>query len=197
MPCTTCCWPRSADKTPEQRAALQSRLNDAAGRVADKIAGLGISRRTAQEILREASPAEADQASASPRSGDNRRRSARAGALCPPADRPRLDDYRAVSYPYRDPAAAPVSAARRRAAHSKASTATAALARLQTAMLDWIDDAETLDFPGLMDHLTKSGCRSEYEQVFASGALPLPALYRTGRHAGRSGRRIGGIFLDC
>jgi DNA primase len=49
-----------------------------------------------------------------------------------------------------------------------------ALARLQTALLDWMDGAETLDFPSLTDHLTKSGYSSEIDQVFANGALPLP-----------------------
>jgi DNA primase len=48
------------------------------------------------------------------------------------------------------------------------------LARLQSILLDWSDGAETLDFPSLTDHLTRSGCSSEVEQVFASGMLPLP-----------------------
>jgi DNA primase len=49
-----------------------------------------------------------------------------------------------------------------------------AFARLRTALLDWVDSAETLDFAGLVNHLGESGRGAEMEQVFANGALPLP-----------------------
>jgi DNA primase len=49
-----------------------------------------------------------------------------------------------------------------------------ALSRLRDVLLQWAETAETLDFASLTDHLTKSGCNSEIEQVLAAGAMPLP-----------------------
>ncbi len=48
------------------------------------------------------------------------------------------------------------------------------LSQLRDRLLAWAETAETLDFAGLMDHLTKSGCSSEIEQVLTAGAMPLP-----------------------
>jgi DNA primase len=49
-----------------------------------------------------------------------------------------------------------------------------ALSRLRDVLLQWAETAETLDFARLTDHLTKSGCNSEIEQVLTAGAMPLP-----------------------
>jgi DNA primase len=54
-----------------------------------------------------------------------------------------------------------------------------ALSRVRDILLRWAETAETLDFAGLTDHLTKSGYNSEIEQVLAVGAMPLPECAAT------------------
>jgi DNA primase len=49
------------------------------------------------------------------------------------------------------------------------------LDRLRGAMDSWSQNSETLDSAGLMDHLTKSGLESEIRHVLAEGSMPLPA----------------------
>jgi len=48
------------------------------------------------------------------------------------------------------------------------------MSRLRDVLLQWSETAESLDFASLTDHLTKSGCNSEIEQVLTAGAMPLP-----------------------
>ena len=51
----------------------------------------------------------------------------------------------------------------------------AALTRLREAIEDWAESAETLDSAGLTDHLTKSGFEQDVRHVLGSGTMPLPA----------------------
>jgi DNA primase len=49
------------------------------------------------------------------------------------------------------------------------------LERLRTAMDAWAETAAALDSAGLIDHLTKSGLESEVRHVLAEAPMPLPA----------------------
>jgi DNA primase len=49
------------------------------------------------------------------------------------------------------------------------------LERLRTAMDAWAETAEALDSEGLINHLTKSGLESEVQHVLAEAPMPLPA----------------------
>jgi len=48
------------------------------------------------------------------------------------------------------------------------------LAALRTALQTWAETADILDSPGLMSHLTVSGLQAEAEQVLAPVPVPLP-----------------------
>jgi DNA primase len=49
------------------------------------------------------------------------------------------------------------------------------LAALRTALQAWAETADILDSPGLMSHLTLSGLQAEADQVLATAPVPLPA----------------------
>ncbi len=49
------------------------------------------------------------------------------------------------------------------------------LARLREAIEDWSESAEALDSPDLIDHLTKSGLEENVQHVLAGAPMPLPA----------------------
>jgi DNA primase len=162
------------DKTPEQRAALRSRLDEAAGRVADKTLAWEY-RDELRKKFRESHQSKFYQGGSSVRFGDSRRVRAAPVRFV----RLQIDQTSTITERYRILTA---SLLRHpyllqdgyvRNAYESLSL-DGPLARLQTALLDWTGEAETLDFPSLMGHLTESGCSSEIEQVFAKGALPLP-----------------------
>jgi DNA primase len=48
------------------------------------------------------------------------------------------------------------------------------LSRVRGMLLAWADTAEALDFNGLMDHLTKSGCSADIEHILSAEVMPLP-----------------------
>jgi DNA primase len=160
------------NKTPEQRAALQSRLDETASRVADKSLKWEY-RDELRKKFRESHRSRPFQRDSSTRFGDNRRRTAAAVRFV----RLQIDQSSTITERYRILTAIllrhPYLLQDVRNAYESLSL-DGSLARLQTTLLDWTDQAETLDFPTLMDHLTKSGCHSEVEQVFAKGGLPLP-----------------------
>ncbi len=160
------------DKTPEQRAALQSRLNEAAGRVTDKSLAWEY-REELRKKFRESHRPRFNPGGNSVRFGDSRRKPVAPVRFI----RLQIDQSSTITERYRILTAIllrhPYLLNDVRGAFESLSF-DGALGRLQRAMLEWTDDAETLDFPGLMDHLTKSGCSSEIEQVFAKGGLPLP-----------------------
>jgi len=54
------------------------------------------------------------------------------------------------------------------------------LVRLGDALIAWAETAETLDSAGLIDHLTKSGYSSDLEHILTAGAMPLPACASPG-----------------
>jgi DNA primase len=162
------------DKTPEHRAALRSRLDEAAGRVADKMLAWEY-RDELRKKFRESHQSKFYQGGSSVRFGDSRRvRAAPVRFVRLQIDRTSTitERYRILTasllrHPYL------LQDGYVRNAYESLSL-DGPLARLQTALLDWTGEAETLDFPSLMGHLTESGCSSEIEQVFAKGALPLP-----------------------
>jgi DNA primase len=160
------------DKTPEQRAALQSRLHDAAGRVADKSLAWEY-RDELRKKFRESHRARPYERGTSARFGDNRRQPAAPVRFV----RLPIDQTSTITERYRILTAIllrhPYLLQDVRDAYESLNL-DGPLARLQRTLLEWTDDAETLDFPSLMDHLTKSGCRSEIAQVLANGTLPLP-----------------------
>ncbi len=53
------------------------------------------------------------------------------------------------------------------------------LSRLRVRLLAWAETADSLDFEGLMDHLTESGCGAEIEHVLTAGTMPLPECAAT------------------
>ncbi|HVZ09641.1 DNA primase [Rhodopila sp.] len=55
-----------------------------------------------------------------------------------------------------------------------------ALARVRDALFAWAETAETLDSEGAIAHLTEFGRSSDFEQVLAAGAMPLPACAQPG-----------------
>jgi DNA primase len=161
----------AGDQTPEQRAALRSRLIEAAGRIADKSLA-GEYRRVLLDRFFSAR-------------GQGR-----------PRDTP-------SRFAGRRPAPQPVRFVRAQIDHSVTNsewsriltaillhhpyllhdvqTAYATLVlddrltAVRDALLAWAENAETLDFAGLMDHLTKSGCSVDIERILSAGAMPLPA----------------------
>ncbi len=159
------------DKTAEQRAAAQSRLEEAAGRVADK----SLSWEYRQELRKKFRD------SHRPRRSEgkwDKRRDAFgiASSLRAPRPAPRLDDsvsertriltaillrhpflLHDIGHAYHTLPVEP------------------ALARLREAIEIWAESAESLDSGGLMDHLTKSGFERDVEHVLATAPLPLPA----------------------
>jgi DNA primase len=160
------------DKTPEQRAALQTRLNEAAGRVADRTLAWEY-RDELRKKFRESHRSKPFQGGNPARFGDNRRKPVAPVRFV----RPQIDQTSTIAERYRILTAIllrhPYLLQDVRNAYESLNLG-GALARLQTTLLDWSDGAETLDFPSLTDHLTKSGCSAEMEQVFAKGTLPLP-----------------------
>jgi DNA primase len=53
------------------------------------------------------------------------------------------------------------------------------LSRLRDAVIEWSDAAEELDSSGLADHLLRSGLSSEAAMTLASAPMPLPACAAT------------------
>ena len=159
------------DRTAEQRAAAQARLEDAAGKVADKT----LSREYRQELRRKFR----DNHRPAPRpvrKWDNRRETLGIpGTLRPPRPIPRADGAASersriltailLRHPY---LLNDVGHAYSRLALEPP------LSRVRNAIEDWAEIAETLDSAGLMDHLTKSGFEHDVQQALAASAMPLP-----------------------
>jgi DNA primase len=160
------------DKTPEQRAALQSRLNEAAARVQDKTLAWEY-RDEFRKKFRESHRPGNRRSSVSAAFSDRHRKSPAPVRFV----RLQINQASTITERYRILTAIllrhPYLLQDVRDAYESLNL-DGPLARLQTTLLDWTDDTETLEFSSLMDHLTKSGCSSEVEHIFARGMLPLP-----------------------
>jgi DNA primase len=158
----------SGDTTPEQRAALRSRLIEAAGKIGDKALASEYRRVLLDRFF--------------------------AGTRRPPVARMRSGKGISAALPPRF-VRVPIDQAATATEWSRILTAIllrhpfllhdvhnayvtlpldGPLARLRDTLIAWSDGAETLDSEELIAHLTKSGCIADLEQVFAVGALPLP-----------------------
>jgi DNA primase len=159
------------DRTAEQRAAAQSRFEEAAGRVADK----ALSWEYRQELRKKF------RENHLPRRWDGNRGRRRdslgiASGLRAPRPVPRQDNAAAerariltaivLRHPFllHDVGHAYLSL-----------TMDPALARLRHAVEIWAESAQTLDSAGLMDHLTKSGFEHDVQCALAEAPMPLPA----------------------
>ena len=154
------------DATPEQRAAFLARLDQAAGRIADK--ALAAEYR---EALRGRFYAA--------------RRLKRGGRTGGPAAAP----VRTVVRPRPAPEAVVIERSRILTAvllrhptllheveHAYAGLELPQpLDRLRDALCEWANTADVLDSQALTDHLTNSGLQAEVEQALAAVPVPLPA----------------------
>jgi DNA primase len=174
------------EKTPEQRAAFRTRLEEAARRIPDKsLAGeyrsvlldrFFAERRNGQTGRRP----DGRQQDGRPPGG--RHQAGRALGTQPPAQ----------NFPRPHPTTDGVSSERARiltaillhhpdllhdVEHAYAGLDLApALSRLRDVVLDWAGGAGVLDSGHLIDHLTLSGLAAEVEYVLAAVPVPLPAF---------------------
>lgn len=159
------------DRTAEQRAAAQARLEDAAGKVADKTLSWEYRQELRQKFRENHRPPPRPV-----RKWDNRRETLGIpGTLRPPRPIPRADGAASersriltailLRHPY---LLNDVGHAYSRLALEPP------LSRVRNAIEDWAEIAETLDSAGLMDHLTKSGFEHDVQQALAASAMPLP-----------------------
>lgn len=160
------------EATPEQRAALRSKLVEAANRIGDKSLASEYRRVLLDKFF----------GIRQPRARTSRgEATTRGGARRPPpqtrflrvqidhtttsAQSSRILTAILLRHPFLLP----------EVRHAYASLVLeGVLSRLRDSLLAWADTAESLDFTGLMDHLTESGYSSEIEQVLAAGVMPLP-----------------------
>jgi DNA primase len=160
------------DATPEQRAALRTRLEEAAKRIPDKsLAGeyrsvlldrFFASRRRDQKGIRSAWRGTAPNQAVPTRTGP--RPAADAGAIA--AERARILTAILLRHPelFHD------------VEHAYAGLdLDPPLSDLRDAINEWALHAEVLDSQALMDHLDGFGLRTEVERVLAGTPVPLPA----------------------
>jgi DNA primase len=147
--------------TPEQRAAFRARLEQAAGRIADKSLASEYRRALLDRFFAERS---------------------RRGATHPPrgatAPRPIPDAAGATAERYRTLLAILLRHPNLLPDIEEALGTLdlpPPLARLRTAILDWSVASETLDSAGLLTQLTLSGLDGDVVQTLASVPVPLPA----------------------
>jgi DNA primase len=153
----------SAVQTPEQRAAFRTRLEDAAGRIADRSLGSEYRRAWLDRFFtRPAAPRRGVRAASPPLLVQRTRPS--------PGNAARERARAMVAILLRHPKLLPdVEEA------FGALDLPAGVARLRDAILRWGETAQSLDSTALMSHLTLSGMESEVVQVLASVPVPLPA----------------------
>ncbi|WP_428489247.1 DNA primase [Rhodopila sp.] len=175
----------AGDATPEQRAALRSRLIEACGRIGNK--SLGWEYRDAVLARFKASRFRGGSGrGGSGRGGSGRGGSGRGGGE--PWQRRGVDRPRAPRPLLRQDHAAGERARiltaillRHPFLLNDVTQAYAALpmqpalAKLREAIEEWAASSETLDSAGLTDHLTKSGFEQDVQHVLVGAAMPLPA----------------------
>ena len=151
------------EKTPEQRAALRHRLEEAAGRIPDPALA-----REYRGVLLDRFHA----ARASRRSG---------GRPLPPRPPPRAAPSEALAATERARILLAILL-RQPGLYADVGPALAGLdlpapmARLHQALAEWTETAVHLDSGALMNHLTATGLSSEAARILATPALPLPAF---------------------
>ncbi len=158
--------------TPEQRALLRSKLIDAASRIADR----SLAGEYRKVLL--------DKFFASSRTGRPTRPHARgngaAGGFAPPPPRFIRSGIDRIATAAEWSRILTAILLRHPALLPDVQNAYAtlplegALGRIRETLFAWGETAETLDFAGLMDHLTKSGCSSDIDYVLTAGPMPLP-----------------------
>jgi DNA primase len=189
------------DATPEQRAALRSRLVEASGRIGDKSLGAEYRHVLLDRFFASRSrPASGFAANGASRGGSLRggqwggqrdgqrdgqrsvQRDNRRGQLGiqngPRIPRPVLHHDNTASERARILTAILLrhpSLLNDVALAYNALPMDATLARLRDSIEHWASAAETLDSAGLMDHLTKSGFEHDVQRVLAGAPMPLPA----------------------
>ena len=159
------------DKTAEQRATAQSRMEQAAGRVADKTLSWEYRRELRQKFKDNHRPRRPEGR------WDNKRGALgiAAGLRLP---RPMLHQDTTASERVRI-----LTAILLRhpfllhdVGHAFSTLAMdLALTGLRNTIEEWAETAETLDSADLMDHLTKSGFEHDVQRVLADAPRPLPA----------------------
>lgn len=164
------------DATPELRATLANRLDEAAGRVGDRALAWEYRRDFRTRLrAREQAHREAERAA--------RRRPSFGGSADQPFGRSWRTPYPAVPRP-QPPSEEEVDTRRRRIlvaillAHPELLppkeeafgllALPPALSKLRSAMLEWSTRAERLDFASLMTHLTTLGLADEAEQALSA-----------------------------
>jgi DNA primase len=159
------------DRTPEQRAAAQARLEESAGRIADKALSWEYRQELRKKFREDHRPR--------PPVGKWDKRRDRFGIasslrtprplLCPDTtatERTRILTAIILRHPF----------LLHDVGHAyRALAVEPAVARLRDAVEIWAESAETLDSAGLMDHLTKSGLKHDVDHVLADAPKPLPA----------------------
>lgn len=161
------------DGTPEKRAALRSRLIEAAGRITDK--SLGSEYRSA--LLEKFFAGKSRPVKTRGPSWDKKAKplGIPGGIRIP---RPVLNQDNSTSERARILTAIllrhPFLLNDVAQAYNALPMETEA-ARLRQAIEDWAENAETLDSAGLMDHLTKSGFELDVQRVLSGSHMPLPA----------------------
>jgi DNA primase len=170
---------RSAgETTPEQRAALRSNLIEAANRIADKSLASEYRRALLDRFF-------ADRRTQRSQSYGEHRSKGRSAFGSAPGLRPMparimggTIDHSTASAEWQRILTAILLRhpfLLRDVRHAYATLALdGALLRLRDILLAWPETAETRNIADLQDHLTRSGCRSEIEQILTMGAMPLP-----------------------
>lgn len=158
---------QAGETTPEQRAALRSRLVEACGRIADKALAAEYRSALLDRFFAER-----------PRRGGRGKQPGISALNGPRVPRPVPQQDLIVSERLRILTAILL---RHPFLLHDVSDAFASLplpaqlARLRDAMDAWTEAAETLDSDALINHLTNSGFHTSVEQVLAGAPMPLPA----------------------
>jgi DNA primase len=146
------------DKTPEQRALLRNRLEQAAAKISDR----ALAREYRSALLdrffgerRTRGTAPAGRPTARPVPTGDGAAGERARILVAALIR-HPEILRDVEHAFCELELPPL------------------LRRIREALLAWVEAATVLDSPGLMTHLTSSGLAAEAEQVLATVPVPLP-----------------------
>jgi DNA primase len=161
------------DKSAEQRATAQSRLEDAAGRVADKALAWEYRQELRKKFRENHHPFRSVGKRDKWAGGNPGLRVPR--PLLRPDDtateRARILTAILLRHPF----------LLHDVGHAYNALPTdPPLARLRDAMESWAETAETLDSAGLMDHLTKSGFEHDVQHVLTASSMPLPACASSG-----------------
>ena len=168
------------DRTPEQRAAAQSRMEAAAGLITDTALAWEYRRELRARFRQEHSVPRPSGGSGRQKPGWMAEKLGLNSALRPPRPVPRQDQAAAertrflIAILLRHPFLLNDVG---HAFHALALEPP--LDRLRDTVEDWAETAEALDSAHLMDHLTKSGFEQNVQHVLSGTPMPLPACAST------------------